>query len=48
MALRENRFVLGILFPIIYEIGLIETYLFFMANRIELFLFLSRFYKQVF
>lgn len=40
MALRENRFVLGILFPIIYEIGLIETYLFFMANRIELFLFL--------
>ncbi|MHA1940320.1 MAG: hypothetical protein ACXABI_05895 [Candidatus Hodarchaeales archaeon] len=40
MPLRENRFILGILFPIIYEIGLIEAYLFFMANRIELFLFL--------
>ncbi|MHA2328580.1 MAG: hypothetical protein ACXACR_08675, partial [Candidatus Hodarchaeales archaeon] len=40
MSLRENRFLLGILFPLIYEIGLIEAYLFFMANRIELFLFL--------
>ncbi|NHJ00950.1 MAG: hypothetical protein EAX86_02360 [Candidatus Heimdallarchaeota archaeon] len=27
MSLRENRFLLGILFPIIYEIGLIEAYL---------------------
>jgi len=40
MTLRENRFVIGILFPFLYEIGLIETYLFFMANRVELFLFL--------
>ena len=40
MTLQENRFILGILFPLLYEIGLIEAYLFFMANRIELFLFL--------
>lgn len=40
MTLRENRFVLGIIFPLIYEIGLIEAYLFFMANRFELFLIL--------
>lgn len=40
MTLRENRFILGILFPLLYEIGLIEAYLFFMSNRIELFLFL--------
>jgi ABC-type multidrug transport system fused ATPase/permease subunit len=40
VTLRENRFVVGILFPFMYEIGLIEAYLFFMANRVELFLFL--------
>ncbi|MFX1282503.1 MAG: hypothetical protein ACFFB5_02570 [Promethearchaeota archaeon] len=40
MTLRENRFVLGIIFPLIYEISLIEAYLFFMANRFELFLIL--------
>jgi hypothetical protein len=40
VTLRENRFVIGILFPFMYEIGLIEAYLFFMANRVELFLFL--------
>ncbi len=40
MALRENRFVLGILFPLMYEISLIEAYLFFMANKFELFLLL--------
>ena len=27
MSLRENRFLLGILFPIVYEISLIEAYL---------------------
>ncbi|MFX0014739.1 MAG: hypothetical protein ACFFB2_00935 [Promethearchaeota archaeon] len=40
MALRENRFILGILSPLIYEIALVEAYLFFMSNQIELFLFL--------
>jgi len=40
MTLRENRYIIGILFPLLYEIGLIEAYLFFMANRVELFLFL--------
>ncbi|MCK4848090.1 MAG: hypothetical protein KAT16_03620, partial [Candidatus Heimdallarchaeota archaeon] len=36
MTLRENRYIIGILFPLLYEIGLIETYVFFLANRIEL------------
>lgn len=40
MSLRENRFVLGILFPIIIEIGLIQAYIFFMYNEFQLFLFL--------
>lgn len=40
MALRENRFVLGILAPLLYEIALIQAYLFFMGNNIGLFLYL--------
>ncbi len=40
MSLRENRFVLGILFPIIIEIGLIQAYIFFMYREFQLFLFL--------
>ncbi|UCG03088.1 MAG: hypothetical protein JSW11_03680 [Candidatus Heimdallarchaeota archaeon] len=40
MTLRENRFVLGVLFPLLYEIGLIGAYLFFMTDKFELFLLL--------
>lgn len=40
MSLRENRFVLGILFPIIIEIGLIQAYIFFIYREFQLFLFL--------
>ncbi|MHA1967637.1 MAG: hypothetical protein ACW964_07540 [Candidatus Hodarchaeales archaeon] len=40
MSVRENRFILGILFPIIIEIGLIQAYIFFMYNEFQLFLFL--------
>ena len=35
MTIRENRFIIGILFPLLYEIGLIEAYSFFLANKIE-------------
>ncbi|MHA2203240.1 MAG: hypothetical protein ACW991_06080 [Candidatus Hodarchaeales archaeon] len=40
MTLRENRFILGVLFPLFYEIGLIGAYLFFMTDKFELFLLL--------
>ena len=40
MTLRENRFVLGILFPLFYEVGLIEAYLFFNPTGSELFVLL--------
>jgi hypothetical protein len=35
MTLRENRFIVGILFPLLYEVGLIEAYSFFLANKIQ-------------
>ncbi|MHA1227123.1 MAG: hypothetical protein ACTSPV_10320 [Candidatus Hodarchaeales archaeon] len=40
MGLRENRFVLGFVFPFLYEIALIESYLIFKGSEIQLFLFL--------
>ena len=40
MSLRENRFILGIILPVIYEIALIQSYLFFTQNEVLLFLFL--------
>ena len=36
MTLRENRYIIGILLPLLYEIGLIEAYVFFMVSRVEL------------
>ena len=36
MTLRENRYIIGILIPLLYEIGLIEAYVFFMVSRVEL------------
>ncbi len=36
MTLRENRYIIGILLPLLYEIGLIEAYVFFMVSRAEL------------
>ncbi|MFW9855246.1 MAG: hypothetical protein ACFFFG_09295 [Candidatus Thorarchaeota archaeon] len=43
MSLRENRFFLGILIPLFYEVGLIQAYLLFMADRFESFLLLPIF-----
>lgn len=43
MSLRENRFVIGILLSILYEIGLVESYLIFRTQNIELSLFLPMF-----
>lgn len=40
MTLRENRFIIGILFPLFYEVGLIEAYLLFNPTGSELFLLL--------
>ncbi|MHA2166653.1 MAG: hypothetical protein ACXAAT_12400 [Candidatus Hodarchaeales archaeon] len=36
MTLRENRYIIGILLPLLFEIGLIEAYVFFMVSRVEL------------
>ncbi|WP_455139717.1 hypothetical protein [Candidatus Hodarchaeum mangrovi] len=40
MSLRESRFILGIILPVFYEITLIQSYLFFTQNEVQLFLFL--------